>query len=474
MSKLFVFAIGGTGSRVIRSAVMLMTSGVKINTHQIIPIIIDPDNGNNDLNRALASLNSYKGIKSQFPDKESGFFANTIDNILSDTDPYRMNLRGVDDKKFKDYIGYNTLDSNNKAFSELLFSDYHLNLDMQVGFKGNPNLGSVVLNQFQQINDFKTFALNFAQGDRIFIISSIHGGTGAAGFPLLIKNLLNMDSSLPNSQLIQKAPIGAVTVLPYFKLQAGEIKSEDFVSKTKAALEYYKDNLNPVLNSLYYIGYKDHTKSYENNPGGNKQKNPAHFVELAAALAMHDFMDQNDNAIQAKGQRFMEFGIPGIDDSIDFDALGESVKNIMFKPLSKFMLMSKFLDLHLEQSIVSQPWGVRGSKDVKLGVDFLHTDFVRQLKKHNALFKEWLSELQDNSPSLSLFQSAANKDEMKNLIRNKPMKKASKRMENFTLFDHTLNGVVKEKGISDILNKDEKFLRIMDAATEEMIVKYIN
>ena len=474
MSKLFVFAIGGTGSRVIRSAVMLMTSGVKINTHQIIPIIIDPDNGNNDLNRALASLNSYKGIKSQFPDKESGFFANTIDNILSDTDPYRMNLRGVDDKKFKDYIGYNTLDSNNKAFSELLFSDYHLNLDMQVGFKGNPNLGSVVLNQFQQINDFKTFALNFAQGDRIFIISSIHGGTGAAGFPLLIKNLLNMDSSLPNSQLIQKAPIGAVTVLPYFKLQAGEIKSEDFVSKTKAALEYYKDNLNPVLNSLYYIGYKDHTKSYENNPGGNKQKNPAHFVELAAALAMHDFMDQNDNAIQAKGQRFMEFGIPGIDDSIDFDALGESVKNIMFKPLSKFMLMSKFLDLHLEQSIVSQPWGVRGSKDVKLGVDFLHTDFVSQLKKHNALFKEWLSELQDNSPSLSLFQSAANKDEMKNLIRNKPMKKASKRMENFTLFDHTLNGVVKEKGISDILNKDEKFLRIMDAATEEMIVKYIN
>ena len=43
MSKLYVFAIGGTGSRVLKALTMLMASGVNVPVDKIVPIIIDPD-----------------------------------------------------------------------------------------------------------------------------------------------------------------------------------------------------------------------------------------------------------------------------------------------------------------------------------------------------------------------------------------------------------------------------------------------
>ena len=43
MSKIYIFAIGGTGSRVLKSLTMLLAAGVKTNASEIVPIIIDPD-----------------------------------------------------------------------------------------------------------------------------------------------------------------------------------------------------------------------------------------------------------------------------------------------------------------------------------------------------------------------------------------------------------------------------------------------
>lgn len=89
---------------------------------------------------------------------------------------------------------------------------------MEVGFKGNPNIGSVVLNQIAHSVDFGTFASEFIDGDRIFIISSIFGGTGASGFPLLLKTL-RTGNNFQNYNIINHATIGAITMLPYFKLK---------------------------------------------------------------------------------------------------------------------------------------------------------------------------------------------------------------------------------------------------------------
>ena len=53
--NLYIFAIGGSGSRVIRSLTMLLAAGVHADGN-IIPIIIDPDTSNGDLARTVNVL----------------------------------------------------------------------------------------------------------------------------------------------------------------------------------------------------------------------------------------------------------------------------------------------------------------------------------------------------------------------------------------------------------------------------------
>ena len=42
MKRVFVFCIGGTGLRVMKSITMLLAAGMKTNGYQVVPIIIDP------------------------------------------------------------------------------------------------------------------------------------------------------------------------------------------------------------------------------------------------------------------------------------------------------------------------------------------------------------------------------------------------------------------------------------------------
>ena len=63
--KLFLFGIGGTGSRVIKSLVMMAASGVDIKASAIVPIVIDPDFANADLTRTIEQIKTYSSIRSE-------------------------------------------------------------------------------------------------------------------------------------------------------------------------------------------------------------------------------------------------------------------------------------------------------------------------------------------------------------------------------------------------------------------------
>src|ERR1039458_10154152 len=94
MSKLFLFGIGGTGSRVIRSFTMLLASGVKIkNCEKIIPIIIDPDTENGDLKRTLLALRLYKDVNQGLLKDAAGLFSTEINTLASLGTSENMNLK---------------------------------------------------------------------------------------------------------------------------------------------------------------------------------------------------------------------------------------------------------------------------------------------------------------------------------------------------------------------------------------------
>src|SRR6476646_7149604 len=89
MSKLFLFGIGGTGARVIKSLVMLMAAGVDVKASKIVPILIDPDARNGDTVRTLNLLKLYKSLQGQLGNREKGFFKTdiaTLQDVWDDKD----------------------------------------------------------------------------------------------------------------------------------------------------------------------------------------------------------------------------------------------------------------------------------------------------------------------------------------------------------------------------------------------------
>jgi hypothetical protein len=494
MAKLFIFGIGGTGSRVIKSLAFLLGAGVKINATEIIPIIIDPDRANGDMNRTVDILKNYQRIREKGHSADRpGFFQTKITTLnelvatnqkekLSSPD-FRFELDGVQNEHFRDFIDYNNLDNANRALTDLLFSTDNLDADMEVGFKGNPNIGSVVLNQIKNADVFKHFASNFEENDRIFIIGSIFGGTGAAGFPLILKNIRTASENLSNFAFLRKAKIGAITILPYFGVAPDETSKIDkatFISKTKAALSYYGRNVsgNNSLNALYYLGDKD-TKDYDNKEGAADQRNDAHFVELAGALSIIDFMQLDDALLQwdeHKGEAinpvYKEYGIKENVTDIHLKHLGEASKQLVKNPLTQYQLMIMFLRDELMNSIGKNPWSNNGK--IKIDKTFISQAFINDfLRNFNKAFTDWVTELQRNKVSFSPFNLAVNNKNVYYLLNGIPPKKDILPLakNNYELFTHQLNHA--EEKVGDI-HAEQKFLGIFHEATNNLLQKKFN
>ncbi|MGN1157290.1 MAG: hypothetical protein ACI4TK_14035, partial [Agathobacter sp.] len=196
MNRVFVFCIGGTGLRVMKSIIMLLASGLKTNGYQIVPIVIDPHQDLKEKTELDALIASYQkiynatvGEKTENKDNSLDGFWNTRIVTLQALDGQQNPTSSTmaDNRTFREYIGMGALDDDdlNQYLIQSLYSEANLNNKLSVGFKGNPNVGTVVLgNMIQGADEFEGLKRQFDENDRIFIISSIFGGTGASGYPL--------------------------------------------------------------------------------------------------------------------------------------------------------------------------------------------------------------------------------------------------------------------------------------------------
>lgn len=474
--KTYIFGIGGTGARVIKSLLMLISAGVDINTDEVIPIFIDPDNAAADLTRTVTIMRSYQMINEQIQftnDIKDQFFKTRISEPISG---FKMKLANLSDGTFAQYMNFGTLSTENKALAHILFSDKNWNTTMEVGFKGNPNIGSVVLNQFTKSQDFVDFAANFQQGDRIFIVSSIFGGTGASGFPLLLKNLRGIDSKLPNAALIQDAPIGAITVLPYFNVESDAegrhvIDGSTFISKSKAALEYYAKNIsgNDSLNALYYIA-DDVNQSYTYSEGGTTQQNDAHLVEFLSALAVIDFCKIDASLIQsAHGKAlnpfYKEFGVSEESDVLTFPDFYDETRRLLQKPMTQFTLFCKYMNEQLSSS-KDQAWA-KGKQP--FDDNFFKSSFYAHLSVVKNAYLQWLQELAGNRRGFAPFELTEMKKDVFGLVKGVVPGKVATLKSNYALFDYRLSGI--EPKISNNLSAEARFIELFYQATEKIVTE---
>ncbi len=440
--RLFLFLVGGTGSRVMKPLVMQFAAGVHPIDEQgmplpleVVPIIVDPHKANADLKATDNLLRWYKQIHHTLygdrDDVTKGFFSvkiSTLADVAKNTstlaNTFLYNMGAVESKKFMEFIEYNTLDTPSQALTSMLFTGGpkgELETTMDIGFVGSPNIGSVVLNQFKDSEEFKQFCNIFDSRDRIFVVSSIFGGTGAAGYPVIVKNIRNasQNMNLNNRGDLQNSRIGALTVLPYFSVEQNPdspITKSDFISKTKSALYYYHDNLTGLringtdtdyskVNACYYLGDPVMSNPYQNDPGQDGQHDQAHIVEFVGALSILDFLQIPDDMLMtqnglALNPIFKEYGLANDVESLNLKDLGMPTRQFINRQMVKFQISYMYVVNQLSHDIGR---GYTEDKpEIKSG--FLSTPFFTTLTQNfYGVYYQWLLEMSQNRRSFTPF-----------------------------------------------------------------------
>ena len=230
---------------------------------------------------------------------------------------------------------------------------------------------------------FQSFCNACQKGDRNFIISSIFGGTGASGYPLLEKKVRN-STDHPN---VKDAIMGAVSVLPYFSLEDpsttdSDIDSANFLTKTKSALAYYEQSV--MSDYIYYVGEQGMKTTYANDE--KKQEDKAHFVELVAATALFDFLSKTDKPDKTQA---LSRAIKEDVESLSVSSLGDAYNNVV-KAVADMMMLSRLVYFLPNENQFPL------SKNRGFDEDFYTDKSFVCLRNFLARFSEWYQELAEN------------------------------------------------------------------------------
>ena len=447
MPKLYLLAVGGTGVRVTKALINLLATGVEVpagpndEPWKIIPLVIDPHKEGRDLLRMSQQLKRYRvlheaAVKSgsgQAAAGGAGWFATELRTVgeLVDhaaTDEPIAHLGEIGNKKFGDYIGLDGLAGVQRAMASALYSDEQLDVSMDIGFVGNPAIGVVALEELSRQKEIENLASSFQQGDRIFVVSSIFGGTGSAAFPILIKLLRNA-GELQNAQWLKEAMIGALSVQPYFRVENTDarIKQVEFMQRTKAALSYYLRAMPGTLQHFYTIG-ENSEKAIANDPGDGGQQNPAHFIELVGALSVLDFLRKADSdaAKLHQHQYALKNTAAG---GVTFQDLPDGDRALVERHMTAFAVYARYLTEVGKQELLSS-----GDQEY---LEVVGTGFGRSPdgEKLIAFFEEWLAWAREMAGGSRSFAPFAMGEEFQSMVRGVDAKKGFLRRKRLDVDD---------------------------------------
>lgn len=474
MSKTYIFAVGGTGARVMRSLTMVLASGGNQipKDMEIVPMIYDYDVDNGDKDRSDKVMNLYKEIHDSIYEKSNAitvdrskgvFFSGKMSMIkeqdgenaydtkkkISKDSGFNVDMKTCIEKDrvignqsqyltLKDYINYDQLSTTVQRLIDTLYTDEEKEMTLEKGFKGRPNVGCVVIDKIADLAEYRHFRIVFNENDRIIIVGSLFGGTGATCIPSLLR-MLRDDTKTKN------AKIAVIAALPYFNVTPNPdsaIDSDTFPAKTKAAIDTYRGMVYRKANAVYFLGDNGSQGAFENHEGREEQKNKAALCELEGAFDVLHFINLPDRELQNLGN--------DINDAIAFENgykyeaddmpnpvmiehfMGDSThENNLFPylgALNRLVLFSKF-----NQKVYESPtqFATANWYNNHLGNNApMITDFKKCLNEFASYLLSWIEELQgDGTPrKLKIF--------------NKDIKKSN---DFLNFFDEPYNNLVEIK-----------------------------
>lgn len=294
---LVFFALGGGGVRTLEALLHLCALG--LGPARLRVLVVDPDQANPSVGRAVAALEQYRETRDALAGAAGadGFFRTVVELVSPDVPvwspladdallPDTRFSASVDRALMKDAPGLTTL-------HELLYPARVREMDLAAGFRGVPAVGAVFMNRLTS----EPFFGNLLAEHRLdggaslfFAAGSLFGGTGAAALPAVAAALRQRRST--GAPGAARESLGAALLLPYFTVPAGPGPegAPSFVRNAAGVLPAFTDpHREPGYGGYYLLGdgLAREQEAYE--PGGPAQSNPAHYVELFAALAALDF-----------------------------------------------------------------------------------------------------------------------------------------------------------------------------------------
>lgn len=298
--RYYFIGIGGTGAKCLEALIHLCSAGFMPTRDELHVFFVDADEGNAMLDRARRTLGKYRECQALGVGKTELFKTrittphDTQATLSDNWSPYER-----DRPTLSDLFSYANLSVTDKGAADLfdvLYGEGEKTTPLDKGFRGHPSIGAAVLTHKMSADlPFWEALFNRIKNDmqmdevRVFLVGSIFGGTGAAGFPVIGRLIRER---FPKGG---KVHVGGLLMLPYFQFQAAQgfdelhAYSEDFLLNTQAALRYYDNQkYDDYFDRIYLVGDNSLSK-VEFSTGGATQLNPAHLVEFYAGMAAVDF-----------------------------------------------------------------------------------------------------------------------------------------------------------------------------------------
>jgi hypothetical protein len=325
MTKNYIVAIGGSGSRCLGATIYLSASGLFEGDLHVV--IVDPDQTNGNAEQVKRMISAYSALSScQQPERprqrnlivnkrlpEAVIFRPSINRKRDSGDLFNYFWQDPNppDRTFGDAIDIVNAPPQLKNFASLFYETEDLQMALGKGYRGRPNVGAVTLisdlrrtvdakgNGLAQMIESIRADLIAEKPVRLFVYGSVFGGTGAAGIPT-ISRLIEDTLKRSNTTHNERMRFGVAMLTPYFSFPEGKAvdgPSPDSAlhqAATQAALLHYGHN-DPGYQHLYIIGSPEMPPTNTSHSvGGESQENDPHYVEIVASLAARDFFSRDD------------------------------------------------------------------------------------------------------------------------------------------------------------------------------------
>lgn len=483
MRRLYIFAIGGTGARVMRSLTMLMSAG-ELADYEVVPIVMDYDIANGNRNQTLDLIYKYSRIAGSDSHRQEGFFCsrvsaiNDVNNACAKSS-FAMDLQMPHDcKKFSDIIDYPTLRWNNplRLLVDSLFANNNyqdeLNHDLLVGFKGNAKIARIgfAATKIQETPEFLSFRQTFAPDrDKVILTGSTFGGTGCVG---VLEVLRQLKHYFPMSV----CNIAMVLLDPYFVPIIENIfgNVDPYAASRRISHDFWgfynELGLSEIVGTTYKIG-ADNPMLIEFADGGYNQRNKAHTVELLSAMAICEYADTNQRGFfeYCFGRDNLLFGHDGIE-QYDFYQMPNGRK--IFELLTQYILAAMFYRYQLQNRSRFERTFLYG-KMLRLHGD-LDCRFVKDIEMMFDDLLSWIGELSDSVNDkyrLNLYDINAPLDEIVRSCPYNPRRRLLVRHDIVRDFIDIVNKkseFIKHGVMIESMSPEETLLKIMSDSIQEI------